>query len=137
MDHLLRRAGFIPALTTYTAKYIARKTRQFSSQFLGSLSRTKRSIERPFYPFIHCFFLARLFYFSSVRPVSDSHSLKIPRDLFLRRTHCLNFLLRKGRFNLADGDPTAERAVSDPIGREGVVALPSACISLGISDHFP
>ena len=25
----------------------------------------------------------------------------------------------------ADGDPTAERAVSDPIGRRGVVALPS------------
>ena len=56
--------------------------------------------------------------------------------LFVRRTLRLNFLLPEGRFHLADGDPTAERAVSDPIGREGVVALPSACISLGISDHF-
>lgn len=36
----------------------------------------------------------------------------------------------------AEGDPTSERAVSDPIGREGVVALPSVCDGrngLGIS----
>ena len=53
MDHLLRRVGRKPNPHTYKSEIIARKTRKlFSLQFLGSLSRTKRSIERPS-PFFH------------------------------------------------------------------------------------
>ncbi len=43
----------------------------------------------------------------------------------------ISYFYPKADKNIADGDPTAERAVLDPIGREGVVALPSVRISVG------
>ena len=42
-----------------------------------------------------------------------------------------SYFYPKADMKIADGDPTAERAVLDPIGREGVVALPSVRISVG------
>lgn len=38
---------------------------------------------------------------------------------------------------IADGDPTVERAVVDPIGRLGRVALPPVCDAVGGLDVMP
>ena len=38
---------------------------------------------------------------------------------------------------IADGDPTVERAVVDPIGRLGRVALPPVCDTVGGLDIMP
>ena len=86
MDHLLRRVGRKPNPHTYKSEIIARKTRKlFSLQFLGSLSRTKRSIERPS-PFSQFSILISAFCTPSFRVETDYRSASNQTDPVMCQT---------------------------------------------------
>ena len=72
MDHLLRRVGFIPTLTHIQSELHCKEVLiEDFPQFLGSLPRTKRSIERHYIILSVTFFSGYFLIHPVIKPFLD------------------------------------------------------------------
>lgn len=71
MDHLLRRVGLVPTLSTIMRIILQGNSQVNFPQFLGSLPCTKRSIERHFF---HFFDIMTIIVYSSHSGSSEKYA---------------------------------------------------------------